>query len=115
LRTTTKYALYLVALLASALLAVFEWRAHLFDKDPQEDIPRYSQCEKVYVGKRPWACQPGDLIFVDADVADKYCTDEVFSRSDDSVYCVYNGHRDDRERHNPPFKTRTFKDIKKGN
>lgn len=102
MNNVSKYALYLALLLISGLMAMYQWQGYLFE--PKAAEPKtYSQCEKVFVGKMPWACQPGDLIFVDADVADKYCTDEVFSRQQDTVYCVYNGKRDDRERHLPLF------------
>lgn len=106
----SKYALYMALVLASALFAMYQWRGYLFE--PKIEAPKqYSQCEKVFVGKNPWACQPGDLIFVDAEVADKYCTEEVITRDENTVYCVYNGKRDDRERTMPVFKS-TFKDIK---
>lgn len=110
MNSVSKYALYLALLLSAGLFAMYQWRGYLFEPALPE-IKEYTQCEKVFVGKMPWACQPGDLIFVDADVAEKYCTEEVFSRSEDTVYCVYNGHRDDRERQTPPFKA-MFKDIK---
>jgi len=103
MNNVSKYALYMALILTLGLFSMYQWRGYLFEPEGK-DAPKYSQCEKVYVGKTPWACQPGDAIYVDADVADKYCTDEVFSRTKDSVYCIYNGHRDDRERQISPFK-----------
>lgn len=106
----SKYALYLALVLASGLFAMYQWQGYLFE--PKVERPKqYNQCDKVFVGKNPWACQPGELIFVDAEVADKYCTEEVITRNDETVYCVYNGKRDDRERRVPPFQ-KSFKDIK---
>ena len=100
----------LLAMLSVALLLTYLWGRTLFEEP--DEAQRYYQCEKVYVGKIPFACQPGDAILVDADVADKYCTEEVFSRTEDSVYCIYNGIRDDRERKAPLFRRRTFDEIK---
>ena len=110
MNSVSKYALFLAIILTAGLFIMYQWRGYLFEP-PMGEIKEYSQCEKVYVGKNPWACQPGDLIYVDAEVADKYCTEDVFSRTKDAVYCIYNGHRDDRERTMPVFQKR-FKDIK---
>lgn len=105
----TKYTIYIILVFLSGLYAMYEWRGY-FQAANSDDLPVYSQCEKVYVKKTPFGCQPGDLIFVDADVADKYCTDEVFSRSKKGVYCVYNGKRDDRERKTPLFQSNKKQD-----
>jgi hypothetical protein len=108
MKVNTRHSVYLLIILVVALYAMHEWRLYL-DREYSQDedgLPVYTQCEKVYVGKTPFACQPGDLIFIDAEVADKYCTDKVFSRTEDSVYCIYNGIRDDRERKAPLFKRR---------
>ena len=113
MNNVSKYALYMALLLAAGLLAMYQWRGYLFEPFAGQENKVYSQCEKVFVGKNPWACQPGDLIFIDADVADKYCTEEVFSRSEEQVYCVYNGKRDDRERQMPIFNSR-LKEISNG-
>ena len=99
----------LLAFLGAALFVTYLWGKTLFEVS--EETPRYRQCEKVYVGKTPFACQPGDSIFVDADVAEKYCTEHVFSENDESVYCIYNGVRDDRERKAPLFRSGGFGDI----
>lgn len=110
MNSVSKYALYMALLLTAGLFAMYQWQGHLFTPK-HDEMPVYRQCEKVFVGKMPWACQPGDLIFVDAQVSDKYCTEKVFSRSEETVYCVYNGKRDDRERQMPIFQRR-FEDIK---
>lgn len=105
MNSVSKYALYMALLLTAGLFAMYQWQGYLFEPEKGE-TEVYSQCEKVFVGKTPWACNPGDLIFVDAEVADKYCTEDVFKRTDEHVYCIYNGKRDDRERQMPIFQNR---------
>ena len=108
--TSVQRSTYVLLLLLTAILAVaYSWGRTLYNAEDEARIPR--QCDSVYVGKIPFACQPGDLIFVDADVADKYCTEEVFTKTETAVYCIYNGERDDRERDPSLFRTNTFGDI----
>ena len=102
-----KTVFYIVALLTAALLAMYQWGSYLVGSISNEDTPEFNQCEKVFVGKIPYVCKPGELIYIDADVAEEFCTDEVFVRTDKSVYCVYNGNRPDRERTIKKFKKRT--------
>ena len=100
----------LVVFLIFILAIAYSWGRTLYNaKNDDHRVPR--QCESVYVGKVPYACQPGELIYVDADVAGKYCTEEVFAQSDNAVYCIYNGERDDRERQPSLFRTSTFGEI----
>ncbi|NVK23742.1 MAG: hypothetical protein HWE10_02335 [Gammaproteobacteria bacterium] len=107
---TPRSTYILLTVLAITLAWIYFWgRDYLASLD--EGDPVYRQCDKVYVGKVPFACQPGDLIMVDADVADKYCTDKVFTKSEQGVYCIYNGIRDDRERKTPLFRSGGFEDI----
>lgn len=103
---TNKFAIYITLLLGSALLALNEWSMYL-DKKEKRNAPQvYEQCANPYVMRTPHACNEGELIFVDASVADKYCTDVVFARTEQNVYCVYNGKRDDRDRQIKRFKRR---------
>lgn len=97
MKRNSKYALYISFVLATALFAMYEWKVLIFEPAKKKEAIVYSQCDKVFVRKTPFACNPGDLIYIDADVADKYCTDKIFSRTETSVYCIYNGKRD-RER-----------------
>jgi hypothetical protein len=86
---------------------MYQWRLYLSGETPSDDLPEYSQCEKVFVGKVPYVCNAGELIYIDADVADKYCTEQVFTRTKDSVYCIYNGERPDRKNKLKKFKKST--------
>lgn len=85
----------IVGLMLLAGVAVYFWEVTVNDFSPGEYKPKYVQCENVYVRKSPHPCNAGDLIYIDLDVADKYCTDNVIARFEDSVYCQYNGFRDD--------------------
>lgn len=80
-----------------AVSAIYHWAWH-FDEDVNPDmvIPEYKRCESgLYVRKNPHPCERGDLIYVDRDVADKYCGENVIVEYDDAVYCQYNGFRED--------------------
>lgn len=100
-----KYILSIVLIVPAIMLAAYFWQVSVDASPSQDDYPIYDQCEKVFVGKTPHVCYPGELIYIDAEVAEQYCTDEVFVRTKSHVYCVYNGHRPDR--------TRTIKKFKK--
>ena len=90
-----KSTLYLLLILVASLLAIYQWYSY-FEAPKKETFRHiYKQCEKVYVQNTPHACTAGDLIFVNRAVAHKYCTKKVFAEFEDSVYCVYNGYRDD--------------------
>lgn len=92
-----KVAWYLIALLLAAFLAMYQWRHKISYFSQQDNTPVFNQCENVYVKKTPFGCKKGELIYIDVDVADKYCTDQVFVRNKKAVYCEYNGNRDDRD------------------
>jgi hypothetical protein len=80
-----------------AVSAIYQW-AWYFDDDvnPDKTIPQYSRCESgLYVKKSPHPCNRGDLIYIDRDVAHKYCDANIIVEYDDAVYCQYNGYRDD--------------------
>lgn len=77
--------------------AVYRWAWH-FDEDvnPEMAMPEYKRCESgLYVRKNPHPCEKGDLIYVDREVAGKYCGSNVIVEYDDAVYCQYNGYRED--------------------
>ncbi|GAB2991289.1 hypothetical protein [Psychrosphaera aestuarii] len=80
---------------AVAVAVVYLWEVKVNDFSTKNYEPKYTQCENVYVRKSPHPCNAGDLIYIDADVADKYCTDNIIARFEDSVYCQYNGFRED--------------------
>jgi len=109
MQKSTKITLYIIAVLAAALIAMYQWGSYLVGGMSNEDIPEFNQCEKVFVGKVPYVCNPGELIYIDAEVADEFCTDQIFVRTDNSVYCIYNGNRPDRTRTINKFNTRTIK------
>lgn len=109
MQKSTKFTLYIVAVLTAALIAMYQWGSYLLGGMSSDDIPEYNQCEKVFVGKIPYVCNPGELIYIDAEVADKYCTDEIFVKTNNSVYCIYNGERPDRDRTIKMFNKRTEK------
>ncbi|MBU2916956.1 MAG: hypothetical protein ACJAZB_001305 [Psychrosphaera sp.] len=110
MKKNTKSTLYILALLTAALIAMYEWSSYLSKDVSYDDLPEFNQCEKVFVGKIPYACNQGELIYVDEDVADEFCTDKVFVRANGSVYCEYNGNRPDRTRPIKQFNTRNEKE-----
>lgn len=85
----------ILATFVLGVLAVYFWEVSVNDFSPNEYEPKYVQCENVYVRKTPHPCNIGDLIYIDTDVAKKYCTDNVIAQFGDSTYCQYNGFRDD--------------------
>jgi len=78
-----------------AIIAIYQWERVANEWDPEAYTPEYTQCASVYVRKSPHPCNAGDLIYIDSDVAEKYCTDNVIARFEGSVYCQYNGFRED--------------------
>lgn len=90
-----KGLLVIIGLFGLATCAVYFWEVKVNDFSPSQYEPKYVQCENVYVRKSPHPCNAGDLIYIDSDVAQKYCTDNIIARFEDSVYCQYNGFRDD--------------------
>ena len=104
---STKTTLYIIAVLTAALIAMYQWGSYLVGGMSNEEIPEFNQCDKVFVGKIPYVCNPGELIYIDAEVADQFCTEQVFVRTDKSVYCIYNGERPDRDTPVKRFTKRT--------
>ena len=90
-----KYVLYIVFWFVVAIIAIYQWERVANDFNPKAYTPKYTQCASVYVRKSPHPCNAGDLIYIDKDVADKYCTDNIIATFEDSVYCQYNGFRED--------------------
>ncbi len=90
-----KSLLKIIVAFGVAIAVVYFWEATVNDFTPASYEPKYTQCENVYVRKSPHPCNAGDLIYIDADVAKKYCTRNIIARFEDSVYCQYNGFRDD--------------------
>lgn len=84
-----------IGLFSLAMIAMNYWEVTKVSFERSDYKPKYSQCENVYVRKSPHPCNAGDLIYIDADVADKYCGRNIIGRFGDSVYCQYNGYRDD--------------------
>ena len=90
-----KYLFFIIVSFIVAVIAIYQWERIAHNWEPQAYVPKYTQCASVYVRKSPHPCTAGDLIYIDIDVAEKYCTDNVIAKFDDSVYCQYNGFRDD--------------------
>jgi len=86
---------YILVLFVIAIIAIYQYERIANQWDPKAYAPKYTQCASVYVRKSPHPCTAGDLIYIDIDVADKYCTRNIIAKFDDSVYCQYNGFRDD--------------------
>ncbi|WP_303521191.1 hypothetical protein [Psychrosphaera sp. 1_MG-2023] len=78
-----------------SIIAIFQYERMTNKWDPQAYKPQYTRCASVYVRKSPHPCNAGDLIYIDSDVAHKYCTSNVIAKFDDSVYCQYSGFRED--------------------
>jgi len=100
-----KPVIYILAALSIALIVMYLWRSSLADKKITDYEPEFNQCEKVYVGKIPYVCNPGELIYIDAEVAEEFCTDEIFVKTEEHIYCVYNGERPDRTKTIKKFNT----------
>jgi hypothetical protein len=109
MKKVSKPVIYIIAALSIALVVMYLWRSSLTEPVLTDYQPEFNQCEKVYVGKIPYVCNPGELIYIDAEVAEEFCTDEVFVKTEDHIYCVYNGVRPDRTRTIKKFNTRTTK------
>lgn len=93
--TLNRTLTYIILSFLFAVIAVLQYEQWVNDWDPRAYKPLYTQCESVYVRKSPHPCNAGDLIYIDIDVAEKYCTDNIIASFDDSVYCQYNGFRED--------------------
>lgn len=90
-----KALIYISLFFVFAIIGIIQYERVTNKWDPSAYKPLYTQCASVYVRKSPHPCNAGDLIYIDADVADKYCTSNVIARFDDSVYCQYSGFRED--------------------
>lgn len=87
--------MYIGLVFVFAVIAIIQYERITNEWEPGAYKPQYSRCASVYVRKSPHPCNAGDLIYIDIDVANRYCTKNVIARFDDSVYCQYNGFRDD--------------------
>lgn len=90
-----KIIIYICLFFVFAVIAIFQYERLTNNWQPKADIPTYSRCASVYVRKSPHPCNAGDLIYIDKDVAKKYCTSNIIATFEDSVYCQYSGYRDD--------------------
>jgi hypothetical protein len=92
-----KVVIYISLVFVFSVIAIFQYERITNKWDTKTYKPMYTQCASVYVRKSPHPCNAGDLIYIDSDVAAKYCTSNVIARFDDSVYCQYSGYREDLE------------------
>lgn len=92
-----KQLAFIIVAFVIIVSAIYTWAWH-YDDDVNPDVyvPQYTRCESgLYVRKSPHPCNIGDLIYIDKDVAHKYCNDNRIAEFDDAVYCQYNGFRED--------------------
>lgn len=90
-----KSVIYISLFFVFAVIAIVMYERMTNQWEPGAYKPQYTQCASVYVRKSPHPCNAGDLIYIDADVAHVYCTNNVIAEFNDAVYCQYNGFRED--------------------
>lgn len=90
-----KSVVYISMFFVFAVVAIILYERMVNKWDPKAYKPQYTQCASVYVRKSPHPCNAGDLIYIDRDVAEVYCTDNIIADFGDAVYCQYNGFRED--------------------